>query len=161
MGQKYASIDAQTGIVVFYDSIDSPVPAGVKAIAITWAQYQACLASPGYEIAGGVLVAPTAPTSSQLLVEAQAAQTAMISAACGAAIVLGFTSSALGAAHAYPSKVVDQQNLNASVTASMLPGNAANWTTLFGAPTLPEIGLGLRTRRRRFSKSEKTVCRRF
>ncbi|MEW9586237.1 hypothetical protein [Paraburkholderia sp. DGU8] len=62
---------------------------------------------------------------------AKASQTALVSAACQAAIVAGFTSSALGAPHTYPAKPTDQQNLNASVVASILPGVAAGWTTPF------------------------------
>jgi hypothetical protein len=66
-----------------------------------------------------------------LLASVKASQTAIVSAACQATIVAGFTSSALGAAHTYPAKPTDQQNLNASVVASILPGVAADWTTPF------------------------------
>jgi hypothetical protein len=58
-------------------------------------------------------------------------QSAVIDAACAAAIVSGFTSSALGSAYTYPSKVTDQQNLAASVLASILPGVTTGWTTPF------------------------------
>jgi hypothetical protein len=59
------------------------------------------------------------------------AQKAVVSQSCQDAILAGFTSSALGSAHSYPAKFTDQQNLNASVTASLLPGVDANWTTPF------------------------------
>ncbi len=65
------------------------------------------------------------------LAAAQAAQLAVLSSACANAIVSGFTSNALGSAYTYPSKVTDQQNLTASVLASMLPSVAAGWTTPF------------------------------
>jgi hypothetical protein len=65
------------------------------------------------------------------LAAAKASQTAVVSAACQSAIVAGFSSSALGTAHTYPAKPTDQQNLNASVVASILPGVAADWTTPF------------------------------
>jgi hypothetical protein len=65
------------------------------------------------------------------LAQAQSTQSAVIDAACAAAIVSGFTSSALGSAYTYPSKVTDQQNLAASVLASILPGVTTGWTTPF------------------------------
>lgn len=52
-----------------------------------------------------------------------------ITSCCNAACVTGVVSSALGTPHLYPSKVLDQQNLNASVVSSLLPGNTAGWTT--------------------------------
>jgi hypothetical protein len=72
-----------------------------------------------------------APDNAADVSTAKASQTAIVSAACQDAIVAGFTSSALGAAHTYPAKPTDQQNLNASVVASILPGVAADWTTPF------------------------------
>jgi hypothetical protein len=71
------------------------------------------------------------PVASQTLAQAQAAQIAANSAACQAAITAGFKSSALGAWYTYPSKVTDQQNLNASVVASLIPGIPATWVTPF------------------------------
>ena len=56
---------------------------------------------------------------------------ASLSESCHAQIVGGFTSSALGAAYSYPAKPLDQSNLTGSVLASILPGNAATWTTPF------------------------------
>ena len=89
-------------------------------------------AAPVSPAPNGTLVitpAPT-PTAAQLLAQAQAAQTTVINAAAAAAIVGGFTSTALGAAYTYPSTLIDQQNLNAQVTASLLPGVDASWTVL-------------------------------
>ncbi|CAJ0701520.1 hypothetical protein LMG19089_02860 [Ralstonia edaphis] len=65
------------------------------------------------------------------LEQAKAAQADVVSAACQAAILAGFTSSALGSAHTYPAQLVDQQNLSASVLASVMPGLASGWTTPF------------------------------
>jgi len=61
----------------------------------------------------------------------RAAQIDAITTACQSAIIGGFSSSALGAAHHYPSQLTDQQNLSASVLASLIPGLPADWTTLF------------------------------
>ena len=66
----------------------------------------------------------------QTLAQAQVAQTMLVSTACQTAITAGITSSALGSVYTYPTKATDQMNLTASVTASMIPGNPANWATL-------------------------------
>jgi hypothetical protein len=50
---------------------------------------------------------------------------------CSARIIGGFSSSALGAPHAYPSDIKDQINLMGSVTDSIMPGLPANWETPF------------------------------
>lgn len=65
------------------------------------------------------------------LAQAQATQVSVLSAACQNAIYAGFSSSALGSAYTYPAKDMDQQNLSSSVVASLMPSNAANWTTPF------------------------------
>lgn len=60
MGQKYATQNAN-GVIIFYDSVDSPVPKTVTtAVAITDEQWQECLANPGYTVANGALVPPSA-----------------------------------------------------------------------------------------------------
>jgi hypothetical protein len=127
MGQKFAAYNAQGAIIGFYDSVDSPVPAGVtNVIAITQAQWQACVNSqPPYTVANGALVAPVPPTDAEILAAAQANQIAILSAACSASIVGGFPSTALGDVHTYPSKVTDQQNLASSVIAALLALNSA------------------------------------
>jgi hypothetical protein len=81
-----------------------------------------------YQLSGNQLVVRTLPAE---LAAAQATQTALISQACQNAIYAGFTSSALGAAHTYPAKDLDQQNLTASVLSSLMPGLSSNWTTPF------------------------------
>lgn len=55
----------------------------------------------------------------------------ILTAACAAAIVGGYQSSALGAAHLYPSSITDQINMMGSVTASLLPDLPGDWTTPF------------------------------
>lgn len=62
---------------------------------------------------------------------AQSARSSSIDAACKTAILDGFESAALGAAHHYPAKSTDQQNLASSVLASLLPGLPYGWTTPF------------------------------
>ena len=63
------------------------------------------------------------------LATAQAAQIAVLNAACAAAIVAGQTSNALGAPHIYPSGATDQTNLTANVLSSLFPGLPTGWTT--------------------------------
>ena len=71
-------------------------------------------------------VAPVVPLT---LAELQANQVAAISMACQSQIVGGFSSSALGSDHTYPSGAIDQANMNANVVSSLLPNLPANWTT--------------------------------
>ena len=62
---------------------------------------------------------------------AKAARIAILTADCAAAIVGGYVSPALGAEHRYPSGVTDQINMMGSVTASLLPDIAPDWSTPF------------------------------
>lgn len=145
MGQKFAAYNAQGAIIGFYDSVDSPVPAGVTSvIAITQAQWLVCINSqPPFTVANGALVAPLPPTAAELLAAAQSSQLAALSSACAAAIVAGFTSSALGVPYTYPSKATDQANLSASVIAALLAaGQAYPWTadTAFEAGHIVSAG---------------------
>jgi hypothetical protein len=72
MSQKYAAYDSTGAIVAFYDSVDSPAPAGTSMIEITDDQWLECLATRGYTVSNGTLVAPAAPTEEDLLVAAKA-----------------------------------------------------------------------------------------
>ena len=86
MGQKSAAYNAQGAITGFYDSVDSPVPAGVTSvIELTDAQWQTCLGNPGWTVESGSLVPPVPPTAAQLAATAliQSAQAAL---AAGVAI---------------------------------------------------------------------------
>lgn len=88
MSQKYAAYNASGAIIGFYDGVASPVPKGVTAIEITDDEWQTCLATPGYTVANGALVAPAAPTAAQLLAQAQTAQIAALASSYQAAIVM-------------------------------------------------------------------------
>jgi hypothetical protein len=76
MGQKYASYDASGIVNGYYDSIDSPLPPGVKAIPITDAEWQEAISSPyqPVRVVNGVLTIPSGPT----LVQAQTSQIALL-----------------------------------------------------------------------------------
>lgn len=56
---------------------------------------------------------------------------AALRAACQQAIHAGFASASLGVPHTYPAGDIDQRNMAAAVTASLLPGLPAEWTTPF------------------------------
>lgn len=81
----------------------------------------------GWTYNGVVFAPPVGPTLEQV----QTAQIAVLTAACDAEIAAGYTSTALGTAHTYPTKTTDQLNMSASVVASLLPGIATDWTTPF------------------------------
>ena len=61
-------------------------------------------------------MAPYVPPVPPTLAQAQAAQTALLSTTCGAAIVAGFSSSALGAENHYPSDQVTQADIALAAT---------------------------------------------
>lgn len=112
----------------FYDSrVHAEIPA--DSVEISAAERLALL-SAGKQIVGDE--SSGAPMlASQSLEQRQADKIAEINAACQSAICLGFDSGALGATHAYPAKILDQQNLSASVLASLMPELPADWTTPF------------------------------
>lgn len=60
----------------------------------------------------------------------QAQQIALVEAGYQAALLAGFTSSALGSAYTYPSQIQDQLNVLGAATLSLLPaGQVGGWTT--------------------------------
>lgn len=73
----------------------------------------------------------TPQTDEATLGAAKARKAIELDAACASAILAGFTSTALGEAYHYPASYTDQMNLTASVTASLLPELADDWTTPF------------------------------
>lgn len=72
-----------------------------------------------------------APMAGPTLDQAKTDKSTEMRRACQSAIIGGFSSSALGAPHLYPSNATDQTNLIGSVVAAMVPGLAADWTTPF------------------------------
>lgn len=114
------------------------------AIAITKEMYESPDHSIYYKVAGEIQVRAPRPSDNHawlmvdetyqwvpVLTKLQAAKSADILMECQKAIVSGFESNALGAAYHYPSKVLDQQNLAASVLASYDPENPSGWLTPF------------------------------
>jgi hypothetical protein len=85
MGQKYAAYNAQGTIVAFYDSVDSPVPKGTAVIQLNFAEWQTCLAQPGWTVVDGKL---TAPPTEVILSQARGAQKSQVNSAYKAAILL-------------------------------------------------------------------------
>lgn len=64
------------------------------------------------------------------LEQARSRLKAALTQACREHIISGFSSSALGEAHHYPSDETDQLNLSANVLSSLLPGVEPGWVTL-------------------------------
>jgi hypothetical protein len=97
----------------------------------------------GPDVAGAVESALIAPTDSpfyqggivsdesQSLDAAKARKLASLKSACRMQIVAGFQSDALGVAHLYPAKDLDQTNLVGTVVASLIAGADAAWVTPF------------------------------
>lgn len=131
MGQKFAAYNEQGVITAYYDSIDSPAPAGVTALEITDAQWQKCITTRGYTVQSGALVAPAAPTAAQLLAKAQATQTAALQAAYTAAINQSVSfKNAAGVTSTYPSGntvLANGMTAQRMITTILSAGSAA-WT---------------------------------
>lgn len=73
MSQKFAAYNTAGAVTAYYDSVDSPVPAGVTSVLeITDAQWQACISNPGWTVVNGALVAPVQPTAAQIAATAAA-----------------------------------------------------------------------------------------
>ncbi|MCO5413700.1 hypothetical protein [Ralstonia mojiangensis] len=67
------------------------------------------------------------PLSLMTLDQVRTAQAIKASTVCASALTTGFTSSALGTPHTYPSQDDDQRNLQSAVSASAVA--PSNWTT--------------------------------
>lgn len=91
----------------------------------------------GWLYANGTFTPPPPPSLDTL----RARKIVALRGAAAVYMTGGFVSSALGAEHTYPSQNTpdhpDQQNLAASVLASMLPGLPADWTTPFWCAVNP------------------------
>ena len=114
--------------------------AGVPAVGIqaqatqpdaSWTAYDVPDVSWLSIVNGAIVAATLVQVQAKQLTELQIAQCAALKASCDAAIVGGYSSTALGAAHTYPSTQTDQINMLGSVSASVLPGLPATWTTVF------------------------------
>ncbi|CUX69367.1 MULTISPECIES: hypothetical protein [Agrobacterium] len=83
-----------------------------------------------FEVISGVVAVPG--WQGPLLLDiVKAARVEVLRAACEATITGGFKSSALGAAHTYPSDMKAQINLMGSVTDSFMPNLPPDWQTPF------------------------------
>lgn len=113
---KYAHFDstvaAPSPVIGWFDSDTfkyTCLPAVADLLEISDAQWAARLADPnGWAVNAGVLVAYTPSVS---LAQAQAMQKSVMLQACSAAILAGFSSSALGSAYNYPSDDNTQRNI--------------------------------------------------
>jgi hypothetical protein len=66
--QKWAVMDPDSGVLIFFDEVHSPVPKGLTAIPITYDEWQFALSNPGHTItADGKLKAPEPPPSEILM----------------------------------------------------------------------------------------------
>ena len=129
MGQKSALYNALSGeIMGYYDSLDSPLPktlpAGADAVDITDSEWQAGLSSRyAPTVVSGVYTIPSGPT----LEQAQATQSALLTASCAAAAYApvsysGNTFPADEAAHARLNRLIARlQNGWTPPTGSGLP----------------------------------------
>jgi hypothetical protein len=142
MSQKYAAYETDPGpITAFYDSVDSPVPVGVSAIAITDAEWQTCINQQGqWDVSGGALAAVPAPTETELVAAAQAAQIATLTASYEAAITtpVSFTTAA-GASAMFNQTDAAKTNLQNAIDGSMSSGKwAINlWLDVNSNPITP------------------------
>lgn len=95
---------------------------------------------PTWSMGGNFSSTDPASLPAAVLAKAKSDQSAAITAACANAIVAGFTSTALGSPHTYPSKLTDQQNLMASVLDALLNAAIDGWTTPFWCATADATG---------------------
>ena len=130
---KLAQFDGSGRVVGWYDTdaFNYPnLPAASELLVLTDAEWAGRLSDPSsWAVVNGALTAYVPPPLT--LSQAQGVQIGVLRAACGAAILAGYSSAALGAAHSYPATGLDQQNMAASVLASLMPGLPAGWTTPF------------------------------
>lgn len=71
------------------------------------------------------------PEPEVTLQESKDDKIAELQTACEQAITSGFTSSALGSKHIYPSTQLDQHNMDACIISSLIPNLPSGWTTEF------------------------------
>lgn len=117
----YAYKDRDGQIVLVHDGIETTL-ASENGDTIGHRQLAAFLEDGGH-------IADEPPALS--IESARAEKITALRSHCAAVIVSGYQSAALGANHLYPSGIVDQINMLGSVTASLLPGIAPDWSTPF------------------------------
>lgn len=132
---KYASYDEKsaqpTPVTGWYDADTFKYPIlPVGIIELSDGQWNKRMSQPWFVSAGKLVPAPT-PTAAQAKADALQSKTAELTTACAKAITGGYASSALGSVYQYPSSLIDQQNMAASVLASTLPNLPHDWTTPF------------------------------
>jgi hypothetical protein len=144
MGQKYAATCPQTGIVIFYDDVDSPVPPGVKAIPITDDEHIAACSRVGFSITSeGKLKEPEAEPV-QVLMARNAAKAVSMATAKGLLVTSKSTTILNGT---YSIDELAQNKIHRVVTYlsqyNKFPGNPGDtllWTDMKGLPhTFPSV----------------------
>lgn len=130
---KYALIDQASGLVKQWqdEALYGYAPAQAGEARVQLEDAFPFPDAPHWWDGAGFVSADPKLTPDVLLTQAQAARVSVVTQACAAAIVGGFASSALGAAHTYPSKMTDQQNLMASVLDAFMNAAVDGWTTPF------------------------------
>jgi len=126
MSMIFGVFDADGRPQGFYDPSLSLAVVPEGAMELTVEQRAEFVDHPGLRIwrDGAVRSADLpAPTPAEKMAE--------LTAACAAAIVSGYSSSALGDVHSYPNDQIAQINMMGSVTGSLLSGLPADWTTPF------------------------------
>jgi hypothetical protein len=129
MGQKFAAFDAQGNVTGYYDSVDSPVPPGLSnTIELSEAQWQTCIASQGWTVVNGMLIAPVPLTAAELAAQAlvQTAQTAL---ATGLSIVSTNTAALNGTYAVDPLSQMDIIAVETSLNAGKgFPGSVTTFS---------------------------------
>jgi hypothetical protein len=127
---QYAYFDPITRKVIgWFDTsaFDCVLPDAELLVTLTPDEWEANANEPRW-VTDRLVLSASPLDSPVTLDQVKAAKLAEISTACAAEIVGGFSSSALGASHTYPSQATDQSNLMAAVLSS-LSAPAEGWET--------------------------------
>jgi len=125
MGQKFAAHDAQGCITAYYDSIDSPVPPGVVAIAITDDQWQDCINAPGaYVVRDSVLGDAPPPDPAVVLAAARESVRMAIRLKRDSLLPLTPFDGCV-----FQTDAASQQRIMGLASARVLPDGALRWRT--------------------------------